>query len=708
MSNPANPEAKEARTFEGTDGFMGGVAPAVGRAAAPGATNAADGVTLNFAGATIPEAAKTVLGDTLGLNYSVSDSLKGSITVRTPKPIARKDLLTTFETLLRAEGAVIQVENGIHRVVPSDAASGAPLRRSGSSGGGGISSDAIALRHVTPDDMQRLIQGMAPQGAKLTGDASRNLLMVSGTSSEIVSVREMVAIFDVDWMRGMSFGLFPVESGDPEAIAQELDTIFANDRSSPTKGIVRFVPNRRLKSVLVVTSRREYLDKAEKWLKRIDLVGQESEKQVNVYRVQNRPAAELAVLLQKVYGQQRDRGGAGRTGLPPGTPAATLSSDALAPVVAVPVDGRTSGAAPNGPRPLATPTPTAFALPGQAVPAVPAAPAPAAAIVDPQIVAASAPSGVVMDDRTSGIEITSDDTNNALIITASSREYKRIRNILSRIDVAPPQVLLEATIAEVTLNDRLAQGVRWFFEKKSSQFTLTDSVVGAIAPKVPGFSYFLNTSNIQVALSALSDITDVNIVSSPSMVVLDNKLAQLQIGDEVPIATQSAVSVLAPGSPIVNSVAFRSTGVILNITPHIGDNGRIMLDIEQEVSDVVPTTSSTIDSPTIQQRRIKTKVAVGSGEVIVLAGFIQDRARKSRQQVPLLGNIPVLGNLFKDKTDEIRRTELMIAITPHIVQDAQQLRAIASEFRDRMNFTTRPQRTAPPDRREQIDRTLVR
>ncbi len=703
LSSPANAATREPRVYEGSGVFTGTAGPtaAAARKAAT-ATQSADGVTLNFDGASIPEVAKAVLGDVLGLNYTVSEGVKGSITIQTSRPIPRSELLATLESMLRAEGAVVLVENGVHRILPADTAGGGPMRSAGSSRGG-LGSQVIQLRFVAPEEMQRLLAAVTPPGAKLTTDQNRNLLLVSGTASEIVTIREMVSIFDVDWMRGMSFGLFPVESSDPETIAQELDTIFANDRSSPTKGIVRFIPNRRLKSVLVVSSRPEYLRKASGWLKRIDLVGQESERQVHVYRVQNRPAVELASLLQKVYGQQRDGRSAGSVGgTPPGVPTATLSSDGSGLLPSPQLDQR--GMVGGMPRPQAAVQPVPIALPGQPISA------PLVNATETGAARQAAPSGAaaIADDRASGIELLADEANNALIITATSHEYKRVRKILSRIDVAPAQVLLEATIAEVTLNDKLQLGLRWFFENKSSQMTFTDSIAGAVAPRFPGFSYFLNTPNVQVALNALSDVTDVNIVSSPSLMVIDNKLAQLQIGEEVPVATQSAVSVIAPGSPIVNSVAFRNTGVILNITPHIGDNGRIMLDIEQEVSDVIPTTSSKINSPTIQQRRIRTKVAVGNGEGIVLAGFMQDRAQRGRQQVPLIGNIPVIGNLFKDKNDQIKRTELLIAITPHVVTDAHQIRGVASEFRDRMNFTTRPQRTAPPDRREQIDRTLVR
>jgi general secretion pathway protein D len=250
--------------------------------------------------------------------------------------------------------------------------------------------------------------------------------------------------------------------------------------------------------------------------------------------------------------------------------------------------------------------------------------------------------------------------------------------------------------------------LKWFFEKGNSSATFTTNNLGDIVSGFPGFSYFLNTPNVQLALDALNSVTTVNLVSSPSLMVLDNKKAILQIGDEVPIATQQATSVLTPGAPVVNSISFRSTGVILGITPRVGDNGRVQLDIEQEVSDVKVTDTSNLDSPTISQRRVKTSVAVGDGESIVLAGLMRDRNEIQHNKVPLMGDIPVVGNLFKSKDDNITRTELFIAITPHVVKDPQQIRSIADEFRDRMNFSTRPQRGGPPDPLENVDRLIVR
>ena len=469
-------------------------------------------------------------------------------------------------------------------------------------------------------------------------------------------------------------------SADPETVAQELDTLFANDKDSPTKGIVRFVPNRRLKSVLVISSRPEYLRRAQAWARRLDMATQSTVKQVFVYPVRSRTAADLAKLLQRVYGSQE------QAKTPPKTPGPPPPTGIVPPMTIF------------GPTTTIVPPPTQ----------PPPEPPPPNGEPPPTTTTTAAGPGAdgPRDDRVAGIGVVADDTNNALIVTATAQEYRRVRQILERIDVAPNQVFIEATIAEVRLNDDLKRGVRWFFQARDTSFQFTDLVSGAASPVFPTFTTFLNTTNTKFVLDALSTVTDVNIVSSPTLMVLDNKKATLQVGNEVPIITQSAIAVLTPGSPIVNSVTYRNTGIVLNITPRVGDKGRILLEVEQEASDVVRTLTSGIDSPTIQQRRIKTTVIVNDGETIILGGMIQDRADIRKDQVPLIGEVPLLGNLFKSKLDQIVRVELLVAITPRIVRDDGQIRAITEEFRTRINLTTRPQRQGPPDRREQIDRLI--
>ena len=715
LGDPGAPQTGGNRLFQGNAQFARQAA--AGQPSKATSTVRGDGVSLDLVGASIPDAAKAVLGDVLNVNYVVSDKVKGNVTLKTSRPVTRDGLLEIFESVLAAEGAALVVDGGVFKIMPRDEAlaEGRPLKTDAdiASRQPGVSSEIVPLKFVSATEMERILKSVAPQSTIARVDTARNLLVLSGARSELASMLETVAIFDVDWMRGMSFGIFPLETSDTEAIAQELDKIFANDHDSPSKGIVRFIPNARLKSILVITSRPEYLKKAETWIKRIDMASEATEKRAFVYHVQYRPAQELAQLLHKVYSGQADGARPG-DGLSQQTQvSATGSTAAAQPADQAFTADQTRPAGPpasaaGGPQPLPSPGVAKLAL-------QPSAGAASASDTGTDTgsgtTTGSIPSGslarAVPDDRASGISIIADESNNALVISATPSEIRRVRRILQQIDTMPAQILLEATIAEVTLNDDLKFGLRWFLEKGPNEFRLSDSVLGTIAPAIPaltGFTYFLNTANARVVLNALSGITNVNVVSSPSLMTLNNKKAVLQIGDEVPIATQSAVSVVTPGAPIVNTISFRNTGVILSITPRVSDNGQVLLEIEQEVSDVKATTSSKIDSPTISQRRIKTTVSVANGGSIVLAGMMRDSATRAREQIPLVGDVPVLGNLFKNKDDKIARTELLIAITPQVVKDPNQTNLIAAEFRDRLNFATRPQRQTGPDHREQLDR----
>ena len=740
LATPAADETTEARVYTGSGefvstrtgqqargptGIMAQAQTSGGAGSGPGAASGSsgstkDGITINLVGASVVEVAKTVLGDVLGVNYIVSEKVKATITMRTVRPVDKAGLLEIFEAVLRAEGAALVIDGGVYKIIPASDAAGAgtPLRQ-GRAGGrptAGLSTEIIPLRFVAAAEMERIIRSAAPQASVLRADAARNVIVMSGTQTELAQMRDLINVFDVDSMRGMSFGLFPVETADPDAIAQELDVLFANDRDGPTKGLVRFLGNKRLKTVFVITPRSEYLKKAATWIARLDKASQATEKRVNVYHVQHRVAGELATLVQKIYGG-RDSGRGSETIRT--TSSAGSGSDASRPLGDSSAGGGSSAsgtggiAAPTiaspsqpsvgtGPQPLDTARP-----PGVGVGAITDSPA-APATTDTNKAGSGFGGGLPPDDRNAGISVVADETNNSLVITATAAEYKRVLKTLYTLDTAPVQVLLEGTIAEVTLNDELKFGVRWFFQNGNQSVGFTDAS-GTIAAALPGFSYFLNAANAKVLINALSNVTDVNVLSTPSLMVIENKKAVLQVGNEVPILTQTAVPIQNQAvnqSAVLNSVTYRNTGVILNITPRVGKDGRVLLEIEQEVSDVVAQTSSGIQSPTISQRRVKTTVAVRDGETIVLAGFIRDSASRVRDQIPILGDIPFIGQAFKSKDDTIQRTELLITITPQVIRDDSQISAVTTELRDSINLSTRPQRGTPPDHREQWDRLI--
>lgn len=611
------------------------------------ADDGSEAVTLNLVNVEIAQAAKTVLGDMLSLNYLIDPKVSGAITVQTTNPVSLSMLADIFDAVLRANGAAIVDDgSGIFKVVPSNQALSAMpgLRITRDDLGTrriGVGIQVVPLEFVSVSEMQRLLQPIAPQGSILLADAPRNLLMLAGTRKELAALLETIEMFDVDWMQGMSFALVPLRSSDPEAISQELETVFSAS-SGGANSVVRFVPNKRLRSILVIASRKRFLRSAKVWIDRLDTAAAGTERQLYVYNIQNRTALELAGLLQEVFAAQ-----AGQFKV----------SSSVAPRFE---ESEVRTERPRDPDlpPISDDRMTADAL-----------------------------NQADVANNPDGVHIVADESNNALLVLASPKNYRRVLEMLTKLDSLQNQVLLEATIAEVTLNDELKFGVRWFLEKADSDFIFSDAATGAIASVFPGFSYVLSKTNARVILNAVSGVTDVNVISSPTLMVLDNKTAELQVGDQVPIATQSAVSVVNPGAPIVNSIELKDTGVILRVTPRVNDSGRVILEIEQEVSDVVSTTTSGIDSPTIQQRKIKTTVVVNDGDSLALGGLIQKRHSDGRTKVPIVGDIPLVGTLFREKTDTVRRTELLILITPRVVRDLLEAQEVTREFRRQLNVS---------------------
>jgi general secretion pathway protein D len=283
-----------------------------------------------------------------------------------------------------------------------------------------------------------------------------------------------------------------------------------------------------------------------------------------------------------------------------------------------------------------------------------------------------------------GLRIIADDSRNALIIQATRQQYRRIENALRQLDIQPLQVLIEATIAEVTLNDQLQYGLQWFFNSGNFQALLSRSNAPIPQAELPGFAAIFNTANTRVILSALEAVTDVRVLSSPQVLALTNQPALLQVGDSVPVPVQQAVSVLETDAPIVNSIQYVDTGVTLQVIPRVNEGGMVRLEIEQNVSEATQTNSSGLDAPTIAQRRINSTVVVKNGETIGLGGLIRDSASAGRDGLPYLSGLPVIGPLFGTRTTDLRRTELLILLRPRIVQTPQDARDMTNELRSKM------------------------
>jgi len=654
-------------------------------------------LTLSFVDTDVREVVRSVLGDMLKLNFVIDPKVQGIVTLQTTKPIPMRDALPTLESVLRLNNFAVVEANGIYTVLPVEAAARSDVipRLKQRSGNGSVAFGVqiVPLRHISATEMTKILEPFAPKGAILRTDAARNLLMLAGTRNERRSMTEIVEIFDVDWFTGMSFALVPLRYSDAASVADDLEKVFAGGAEDTPASAIRATPIERMNSILVITAQPAYLKRAKDWIQRFDVGNPTRDRRLYVYEVQNMPAVDLASVLTQIFGGSVDvKSKTDKDYLAPGLKPGEIRSRSYDRVGGASGNRRLSplreqlgrGSAfqqrSSQPRQPGQPSPT----PSQPQPAA-ATPAIAPATVSSQPAAPSGDGGAALSDH-DGIRIIANDINNSLLILSTPAQYREIAAALKRLDVTPLQVLIEATIAEVKLNDQLKYGVKWFFDTGNTQFTFSDVTGGAVNSVFPGFSLlFSSSSDVRVVLDALDSVTDVNVVSSPQLMVLDNRTAELLVGDQVPVATQSSISSVNPDAPIVNSIEFRDTGVVLKVSPRVNASGLVTLEIEQEVSDVVETTTSGIDSPTIQQRRISSSVAVESGETVALGGLIRNRRTNRSDGVPIISRVPLVGALFGTKEDKVEKTELLVLITPRVVRDQKQAREITEELRSRID-----------------------
>jgi general secretion pathway protein D len=683
--------------------YQGRSVPAA-KAEAPIAIAEGGDVTLNFVNSPIREFIDSVLGNTLGLTYVVDPNVQGTITLRTARPLPRDRVLGVVEDALAMNGAALVQKGDAYKVVPlEDAASSPAILQQGGRAQAqldrGFSLHVIPLRYGSAPALQEVLQPFVPQGRTLRIDPTRNLFIFAGTGPEAADFADLVSIFDVDWMSGKSFGIFPLKYADPDKIASELQHVFGQGSQKAPAASFDVVPIERLNAVLVITPQKSYLDDARDWIARLDRGNEADRRQLFVYYVQNGRAAELAGVLGQAFNVSV---GINQETTPQSTLAPGLSPSEMTQPGATQqsyspssgLTGNTSFGNTGGTSSFGTESPAGALSPlrqsmqgGGGTPALGVG-------GGPEGTAPTTPG------PENALRIVADVRNNALVMYATPAEYETMLAALKRLDIVPLQVLIEATIAEVTLNNDLKYGLEWFFSAGGSKFVFTPNATSTNAPTpnlltstFPGFSYILSQSNARVVLNALSQITDVKVISSPSLMVLDNEPARLQVGDQVPLAVRTSISteVSTTTAPIVADIEYRDTGVILDIIPRVNAGGLVVLDIIQEVSNVSPTvvnaattTTTQATTPTISQRRIASTVAINSGDTVALGGLIQDSATKAVSGIPVLSDIPVLGNLFKTTDNANVRTELLVLLTPRVVRDRTDARLLTDQLRQRL------------------------
>jgi general secretion pathway protein D len=660
--------------------------------------NKSGDVMLNFADTDIREVIRQILGDILQVNYAIDPAVRGTATIETQQPVPKAELLTTLQALLSQNGATLVQSGGLYRVVPSSVAMSEPSM----AGDVTFGSQVEDLHYTSARDLARVLQPFIGTGARIAPDPGRNALLISGEPGARSTILNMVHAFDIDVMANQSYALFPVTSGDPGKVAAELQKVFQTEGDGALAGLVRVIPMERVNAVLVVSAQRKYIDDARRLFQLVDRARRVTARSWHVYYVQNGQSGDLANMLQRAFNPHGGGSDSGNTGgtTAPGQDQSRISGSGPQSQDNGSGFNNSGQGGPNGSNGMngtqgTMGSPMGSGLGGASSGGIGGNSGPGGRQVggagsgdDLPMPLAESDSLSQQDEgnNTNAIRIIANRKNNAILYYATADEASTIEGMLHKIDIVPLQVRIDATIAEVTLNDNLKYGTQFYFQSGGINGLLTEGTVVSKSPAgdLPGFVLSKGTSAVHATISALQAVTNVRVLSSPQLLVLDNEMARLQVGDNVPYLTQTAQSTLTSTADVISSVSYQETGVILQVVPKVNSGGLVTLDISQEVSDVATTSSSNIDSPTFSERKVRSHVVIQDGQTVGLAGLIRDNVSRGNSGIPYLKDIPVVGALFGTQNNTRQRTELLILITPHVLQDQQDARALTQDMREKL------------------------
>ena len=642
---------------------------------------------LKFEEAPLAEVVSLILREIAKVDYIIHPPISGTVTLATQGEISADQAVLLLEAALQANGLQMARDTrGVYHIGKAEAIKGIvpALRQVGGAGPlpPGYGAIVVPLKFIGASEMASILRPMAPPEALVRVDSVRNLLVLVGTRTQAEGWLDIVSTFDVDMLKGMSVGVFPLKHVSTREVEAALRLLSlggaappaaqtgaaggarptdpasaALGTSFPLSGALRVLPIERINSIMVVTPRAAYLDEARRWIEKLDQPGGNSpEAQLFVYPVQNGNAKHLANVLNGLFGN--------------GTPA--------------PVQQTTNSGIAPGLQQTTTNT-TGFSSAGMGIST--GAMGAAGRTGGTGGTSALQGSGLSTVSLNAGLRVMADEINNAVLVYGTRGEFEKIEMTLRRLDIPPTQVLIEASIIEVTLTDDLKYGLQWIFTDKArgglSGTGVLGTAAGAAFGATPaGFSYTLRNTlgDVRAVISALADKSLVKVISSPSLMVLDNHTATIAVGNQQPIKVGDTITA---GGVISSNIQYKDTGVSLAVTPSVNAGNMVTMQINQSVTDVGQVDAATLQRSFLQ-RQFASKVAVRSGETLVLGGLIRDNTTNGKSGLPGLQDIPLLGNLFGTNASSTNRTELLVVITPRVVRTEQDMRQLGQELKDRM------------------------
>lgn len=641
-------------------------------------------IVFNFTDQPIEAVINSVMGDLLHANYSIAQGVKGNVSFSTSKPVNSQQALSILETLLSwTDNAMIR-QGDRYVILPAAQAVAGKLvpEMPVAAPASGMSARLYPLRYIAATEMQKLLKPFVRENAFLLVDPGRNVLSLAGTPQELANYQDTIDTFDVDWLKGMSIGVYGLQHASVSELMPQLLKLFGPDSDTPLAGMIKFMPNERTNSVVAISAQPTYLQEVGEWIKTID-EGGGNEPQMYVYDVRNMKASDLARYLRQIYGNGaiKDESAAK---VAPGLRTTSLSS----------LNGTGGGTGGNQ------------ALGGLSTTQDTTGQEEASEDEQEGELDSEASTGEFAEESSAtgsagktleeSVRITAQKSTNQLLVRTRPAQWKEIESAIKRLDNLPLQVQIETRILEVKLSGELNLGVQWYLGKlagSSSSTTVADTAgsQGALGSGGIGLGaadslfYSFVSNNLQVALHALETNGRTQVLSAPSLVVMNNQQAQIQVGDNIPISQTTVNTSLS--NTTLSSVEYVQTGVILDVTPRINPGGLVYMDIQQQVSNADTSgVTATQPNPSISTRSISTQVAVQSGQTVLLGGLIKQDNAESTSSVPGLGNIPGLRWLFGSTSKSKDRTELIVLITPRLVAGSNQARQVTDDYRQQMQL----------------------
>lgn len=600
------------------------------------------GIVLNFEGADIKKVIALVIGKIMKQNYLIDPAVKGTVTLKTERPLNKDTVFYMLENLLDLYGARISKRKGHYRIFPKNKAGLSTL------GFGDIDNRIklgygyriVPLNYVSSAEMVKILESVTNKETIIRADEIRNLIIIGGTSENVRNMIHAIDMFDVDWMKDTNVGLIKVNHSNVGDILDDLRKMLTTPQSEiGAGGVLTLDSIDRLNSILVITRQYEYLQRIRSWVRKLDVPAQGAGSHLYVYNVKNATAAELADILNKLFSA-----GAGDSDSDAESKVGDFTGPGSVPVEIT--EAESDGEKPQQARVSSNQISSSTKAGG-----------------DFQIIAA-------------------EDTN-ALLISATPSQFAKIEQALEKLDSAPMQVLMEVTIMDVQLTDNFSYGMQWFLEHGDAS-SGGSAVLGDALNFAQTFSYsgVRASGDVRSLLGLLASEGKVDVLSSPSILVRNNRKASIRVGDQQPISTSSLNE---NGTVIATSVTFRDTGILLEIKPSISSSGTINVELTQEVIDVGDIDVAT-GQRTFLNRNLNTNVSVRNGETIVLGGLIRTNQAQSKSGVPGLRDIPIIGFLFgKTVTSEVR-TELIIMLSPRIIRNLDESNQVLQEYKSKFRF----------------------